>query len=45
VLARDQVDVACEIGCVYFMQSVGADPGPDLRKRAFAGLAEYMTIG
>jgi sugar phosphate isomerase/epimerase len=43
LLARDQVDVACEIGSVYFMQSVGADPGPGLRSRAFEGLAEYIA--
>jgi sugar phosphate isomerase/epimerase len=43
LLARDQVDVACEIGCAYFMQSVGADPGSDLRSRAFDALAEYIA--
>ena len=43
LLARDQVDVAYEIGCPYFMQSVGTDPGPDLRRRAFEGLAEYVV--
>jgi sugar phosphate isomerase/epimerase len=43
LLARDQVDAACEIGSVYFMQSVGSDPGDAARQRAFDGLAEYIT--
>lgn len=43
MLARDQVDVACEIGSAYFMQSVGADPGSDLRSRAFDALADYIS--
>ena len=43
LLARDQVDVACEIGSAYFMQSVGADLGPDVRSRAFDALAEYIS--
>jgi sugar phosphate isomerase/epimerase len=43
LLARDQVDVACEIGSRYFMQSVGADPGEAGRSRAFDGLAEYIA--
>jgi len=42
MLARDQVDAACEAGACYFMQSVGADPGPVRRAQAFEGLAEYI---
>jgi sugar phosphate isomerase/epimerase len=43
LLARDQVDVACEIGSLYFMQSVGRDPGDKGRHLAFEGLGEYIT--
>ncbi|HXK62553.1 MAG TPA: TIM barrel protein [Acidobacteriota bacterium] len=42
MLARDQVDVASEAGARFFMQSVGADPGPEKRAEAFRGLAEYI---
>jgi sugar phosphate isomerase/epimerase len=43
LLAKEQVDVAYEAGASIFMQSVGADPGPDRRGRAFDGLAEYIS--
>ena len=42
MLARDQVDVAYEAGCTWFMQSVGADPGPENRAKAFEALGEYI---
>jgi sugar phosphate isomerase/epimerase len=42
MLARDQVDAAAAAGACYFMQSVGADPGETRRRRAFAGLGEYI---
>jgi sugar phosphate isomerase/epimerase len=42
LLAADQVDVAGRAGAVYFMQSVGADPGAAFRSKAFAGLGEYI---
>jgi sugar phosphate isomerase/epimerase len=42
MLARDQVDAASRAGAVYFMQSVGADPGEERRARAFTGLGEYI---
>jgi sugar phosphate isomerase/epimerase len=42
MLARDQADVACEAGAKYFMQSVGADPGIENRRKAFECLGEYI---
>lgn len=42
VLAKEQVDVAYEVGAFLFMQSVGADPGPEQRSRAYEGLSEYI---
>jgi len=42
MLAKDQVDAAYEAGSTWFMQSVGADPGPKNRSRAFDALGEYI---
>lgn len=42
LLAKDQVDAAYACGARYFMQSVGADPGPGNRRKAFEGLGEYI---
>jgi sugar phosphate isomerase/epimerase len=42
MLAKDQVDAAYAAGSVWFMQSVGADPGQENRSRAFDALGEYI---
>jgi sugar phosphate isomerase/epimerase len=42
ILAKDQVNAAYEAGSTWFMQSVGADPGPENRSRAFDALGEYI---
>jgi len=42
MLGKDQADAAKESGAKYFMQSVGADPGKELRKKSFEALGEYI---
>ncbi len=43
MLAKEQADIAIEIGSVYFMQSTGADPGPSNRAQAFEQLGFYIA--
>lgn len=42
ILSREQADIALEIGSVFFMQSVGADPGEERREQAFENLGIYI---
>lgn len=42
ILAKEQADIAMEIGSTFFMQSAGADPGPELRDQAYEYLGLYI---